>query len=237
VLIQIPSVITKEGSASTERQSFFKDFKEGLGLLRVVPVLLTIIILAMFLNFLIQPLGILLPYYVNTIHGGDISEYAIVSISMNAGMILGAIVTVIKKKWKHKILTTFIGIVILFLGYAYLSLVPTGFFIMMIIGLLIMGITLPIINTIFQTIEQTIVPPDKIGRVMSIDSTLSMMITPLGIVLTGILSVPLGVMNLFLYCGIFGVAISMATYLFTNIRHFEKEKKTISDVLSASDEL
>jgi DHA3 family macrolide efflux protein-like MFS transporter len=236
LLIQIPSVKTKEGSASTERQSFFKDFKEGLGLLRVVPVLLTIIILAMFLNFLIQPLGILLPYYVNTIHGGDISEYAIVSISMNAGMIVGAIVTVIKKKWKHKILTTFIGIVILFLGYAYLSLVPTGFFIMMIIGLLIMGITLPIINTIFQTIEQTIVPPDKIGRVMSIDSTLSMMITPLGIVLTGILSIPLGVMNLFLYCGIFGVAISMATYLFTNIRYFEKEKKTDSDVLSASDE-
>jgi DHA3 family macrolide efflux protein-like MFS transporter len=236
LLIQIPSAKTKESSTSTERQSFFKDFKEGLGLLRVVPVLLTIIILAMFLNFLIQPLAILLPYYVNTIHGGDISSYAIVSISMNAGMILGAIVTIIKKKWKHKILTTFIGIVILFLGYAYLALVPTGFFIMMIVGLLIMGITLPIINTIFQTIEQTIVPPDKIGRVMSIDSTLSMMITPLGIVLTGILSVPLGVMNLFLYCGIFGVAISMATYLFTNIRHFEKEKKTDSDSLRASDE-
>ena len=236
LLIQIPSVNTKESSASTERQSFFKDFKEGLGLLRVVPVLLTIIILAMFLNFLIQPLGILLPYYVNTIHGGDISSYAIVSISMNAGMILGAIVTVIKKKWKHKILTTFIGIVVLFLGYAYLALVPTGFFIMMIIGLLIMGITLPIINTIFQTIEQTIVPPDKIGRVMSIDSTLSMMISPIGIVLTGILSVPLGVMNLFLYCGIVGVAISIATYLFTNIRHFEKEKKTDIDTLNASDE-
>jgi len=236
LLIQIPSVNTKDISASTKRQSFFKDFKEGLGLLRVVPVLLTIIILAMFLNFLIQPLGILLPYYVNTIHGGDISEYAIVSISMNAGMVLGAIVTVIKKKWKHKILTTFIGIVVLFLGYAYLALVPTGFFIMMIIGLLIMGITLPIINTIFQTIEQTIVPPDKIGRVMSIDSTLSMMISPIGIVLTGILSVPLGVMNLFLYCGIVGVAISIATYLFTNIRHFEKEKKTDSDSLRASDE-
>ena len=236
LLIQIPSVNTKESSASTERQSFFKDFKEGLGLLRVVPVLLTIIILAMFLNFLIQPLGILLPYYVNTIHGGDISSYAIVSISMNAGMVLGAIVTVIKKKWKHKILTTFIGIVVLFLGYAYLALVPTGFFIMMIIGLLIMGITLPIINTIFQTIEQTIVPPDKIGRVMSIDSTLSMMISPIGIVLTGILSVPLGVMNLFLYCGIVGVAISIATYLFTNIRHFEKEKKTDIDTLNASDE-
>jgi MFS family permease len=190
----------------------------------------------MFLNFLIQPLGVLLPYYVNTLHGGTLNEFAIVSVSMNAGMILGAIVTTKKKNWNHKILTTFIGVVILFLGYAYLALIPTGFFIMMILGLLVMGITLPIINTIFQTIEQTIVPPDKIGRVMSIDSTLSMMISPIGIILTGLLSVPLGVTPLFLYCGIVGVAITIATYTFTNIRHFEKEKKTDSDTLSTSDE-
>jgi len=236
LLIQIPSVERKESSKSADKPSFFTDFKEGFVLLRSVPVLFTIIILAMFLNFLIQPLGVLLPYYVNTLHGGTLNEYAFVSISMNAGMILGAIVTTKKNKWSHKILTTFIGIIVLFLGYAYLALIPTGFFIMMVIGLLIMGITLPIINTIFQTIEQTIVPPDKIGRVMSIDSTLSLIISPLGIILTGILSVPLGVTTLFLFCGIIGVSISIATYLITNIRHFEKEKKTDSDTLSVSDE-
>jgi DHA3 family macrolide efflux protein-like MFS transporter len=234
LLIQIPSVESKEKSPSKEKGTFFKDFKEGFSLLTAIPALLTIMILAMFLNFLIQPLGVLLPYYVNTLHGGNISEYAIVSISMNAGMISGAIVTTIKKNWNHEILTTFIGIIILFTGYAYMALIPTGSFIMMMIGLFIMGLTLPVINTIFQTIEQTIVPPDKIGRVMSISAMLSMMITPVGVILTGILSVPLGVTNLFLYCGIIGVLITFATYLFTNIRHFEKEKKTVSDTLNAS---
>ncbi|MHA2289394.1 MAG: MFS transporter, partial [Promethearchaeota archaeon] len=193
LVIQIPSVERKESSKSADNPTFFTDFKEGFVLLRTIPVLFTIIILAMFLNFLIQPLSVLLPYYVNTIHGGNITEYAIVSVSMNAGAISGAVITSIKKKWNHKILITFIGIIVLFLGYGYLALIPTGFFIMMVVGLLIMGITLPIINTIFQTVEQTIVPPDKIGRVMSIDATLSMIISPLGIILTGILSVPLGV--------------------------------------------
>ena len=189
----------------------------------------------MFLNFLIRPLGVLLPYYVDTLHGGTISEYAIVSISMNAGMISGAIVTTIKKKWKHKILTTFFGIVIFFSGYGYLAFIPTGFFVMIIIGLIIMGITLPIINTIFQTIEQTIVSPDKVGRIMSIDRTLSMMISPLGVILTGVLSVSLGVTNLFLYCGIIGVFITIATYFFTNIRHFEKGNEAKSDKLEVTD--
>lgn len=174
---------------------------------------------------MIQPLGVLLPYYINTIHGGGIFVYAIVSISMNAGMILGAVVTTIKKQWNHKILTTFVGIVILFIGYAYLAFVPTGFFIMIIAGLFVMGINLPIINTIFQTIEQTAVPPDKIGRVMSIDQTLSMMIMPIGAILSGLFSEFLGLTNLFLYCGIFGILISIGTYLFTNIRHYDNEKK------------
>ncbi len=236
LLIQLPSANVKEVATSKEQQSFFSDFKEGLSLLKSIPVLITIIILAMFLNFLIQPLGTLLPYYVNKVHGGGITVYAIVSISMNFGMIAGAIVTIVKKNWKHKILTTFIGIVILFLGYAYLAFIPTGVFLMMIIGLIIMGVTLPIINTIFQTIEQTIVPPDKIGRVMSIDTTLSMIISPLGIILAGVLSVFLGVTTLFLVCGIIGVTISIATYLFTNIRHFEIEKKADLDTLRTSDE-
>lgn len=102
----------------------------------------------------------------------------------------------------------------------------------MIIATPIAGVlNLPIINTIFQTIEQTIVPPDKIGRVMSIDSTLSMMITPIGVILTGILSVLIGVTNLFLYC-----AITLATYVLTKIRHYDNEKDTVSDTLDTSDE-
>jgi predicted MFS family arabinose efflux permease len=122
------------------------------------------------------------------------------------------------------------------MGYAYLAFVPTGLFIMMMIGLFLMGINLPIINTIFQTIEQTIVPTDKIGRVMSIDSTLSMMITPVGVILAGVLSVLIGVTNLFLFSAIIGIAITLATYVFTNIRHYDNEKKIVIDTLNASDE-
>ena len=236
LIIKIPSVVSKESTTSKEKKSFFKDFKEGLSLLTRVPVLTTIIILAMFLNFLIQPLAVLLPYYVNTIHGGNISEYAIVSISLSAGTISGAVITTIKKNWNRKILSSFIGIAIVLIGYAYLAFVPTGFFIMMIIGLFLMGINLPIINTIFQTIEQTIVPPDKIGRVMSIDSTLSMIIMPIGVILTGVLSIPLGVNNLFLYSAILGIVITLAIYAFTNIRHYDNEKKEVTDTLNASDE-
>jgi MFS family permease len=88
-----------------------------------------------------------------------------------------------------------------------------------------MGFSLPIINTIFQTIIQTVVPPDKIGRVLSINSTLCMLMTPIGIILSGPFSVIFGITNLFLVCGIIGILITITTYLFSNIRHTDYERK------------
>ncbi|GAH07578.1 unnamed protein product, partial [marine sediment metagenome] len=42
--------------------------------------------------------------------------------------------------------------------------------------------------------------------------------------------------NLFLYCAIIGIAITLATYVFTKIRHYDNEKDTVSDTLDTSDE-
>jgi hypothetical protein len=63
-----------------------------------------------------------------------------------------------------------------------------------------------------------------------------MMITPVGVILAGVLSVLIGVTNLFLFSAIIGIAITLATYVFTNIRHYDNEKKIVIDTLNASDE-
>ena len=63
-----------------------------------------------------------------------------------------------------------------------------------------MGFMLPIVNTLYQTIQQIVIPHEKLGRVSSIDNTLSMVITPIGALLAGPLGELLGVANL-LYVG------------------------------------
>jgi len=49
----------------------------------------------------------------------------------------------------------------------------------------ITGMTLPIVNTIYMTIIQTVVPVDKMGRVSSVDQSLSMAIFPIGTLISG----------------------------------------------------
>jgi MFS family permease len=75
------------------------------------------------------------------------------------------------------------------------------------------------VNTLYQTIQQTVVPHEKLGRVGSIDSTFSMVITPVGALIAGPLGEFLGVANLFFICGILGVVVLVILYFFTSIRH------------------
>ncbi|MCK4380124.1 MAG: MFS transporter [Candidatus Lokiarchaeota archaeon] len=217
IIITIP--VVRDESEVKQKNGFIKDFKVGFIVLKSIPGLIILLFMGMLVNFFVQPLGTLLPYFINTIHGGLEFEYALVLIFLQAGVIGGAIIASIKKEWKHKIEVSFIGIGIVGIGYALLAFVPTGFFMLIGILLLIAGITLPIINTIFQTILQTNVPQDKLGRVTSIDSTLSAIITPLGAIIAGPIAVLIGIHSLFLFCAIAIILVTLMTYFFTGIRH------------------
>lgn len=217
LIITIP--VVRSESEVKQKNGFIKDFKVGFTVFKSIPGLIILLFMGMLVNFFVQPLGTLLPYFINTIHGGLEFEYALVLIFLQAGVMGGAIIASIKKEWKHKIEVSFIGIGIVGIGYALLAFVPTGFFMLIGILLLIAGITLPIINTIFQTILQTFVPQDKLGRVTSIDSTLSAIITPLGAIIAGPITVLIGIHSLFLFCAIAIIIVTLITYFFTGIRH------------------
>ncbi|MEE9376860.1 MAG: MFS transporter [Candidatus Lokiarchaeia archaeon] len=217
LIITIP--VVRSESEVKQKNGFIKDFKVGFIVFKSIPGLIILLFMGMLVNFFVQPLGTLLPYFINTIHGGLEFEYALVLIFLQAGVMGGAIIASIKKEWKHKIEVSFIGVGIIGIGYAFLTIVPTGFFMLIGILLLIAGITLPIINTIFQTILQTNVPQDKLGRVTSIESTLSAIITPLGAIIAGPITVLIGIHSLFLFCAIAIILVALITYFFTGIRH------------------
>ena len=84
---------------------------------------------------------------------------------VNAGVIVGALITSLKKSWSRKALIYFIGEYTIILCIGAVALTPLGFFPLIGIAMGLMGLIIPIINTIFQTVMQITVPPDKLGRV------------------------------------------------------------------------
>ncbi len=223
-MIRIPSVKKKlEGAKKT---SFKTDFKMGLIVVKTIPGLLSLMILAMFINFLIRPFNVLMPYYINVIHNGTASDLAVVLVFMQIGIILGSLITSLKKKWKNEVEIILVLTIILNIGYAILAFVPTGFFFLIGIGGCIFGFTISIIDSIYLTILQINVPTDKIGRVISIDHTVSMAITPIGAIISGPLAEIFGVNNLYLYCAFLGIIVVLIFWIFTDIKHLASEKKS-----------
>ena len=75
-----------------------------------------------------------------------------------------------------------------------------------------MGFLLPIGNTIYMTIIQTTVPNDKMGRVISIDHSISSLIAPFGALISGPLADAIGARTVFFLSSIIGVVATSYTW-------------------------
>ncbi|MHA2283140.1 MAG: MFS transporter [Promethearchaeota archaeon] len=236
LLIKIPSVRqNNEKEELVEKDSFLKEFRLGFKALKVIPGLLIMIILGMLTNFLIRPLVTLLPLFVSLTHGGGTLHYALSLAFLHGGTIIGAIATSIKKKWPHKIRIIFASTIIIMVGYLVIALAPKGLFFIIFMGGIVVGITMPLINSLFQTFMQTVVPKDKLGRVTSIDWFLSNLMSPIGVIISGPLALILGIPNLLIYSAIIGLIIPVSLWSFTKIRKLDYDdeaelKKIIEEV-------
>jgi DHA3 family macrolide efflux protein-like MFS transporter len=126
------------------------------------------------------------------------------------------------KGFRNKIAACVGSLVISLVGYAIVSFTPTGLFIFMAVAALIFAIPLPVANISVRTIIQSVVPLEMQGRVVSVVFSLASLATPLGMILSGSLATYVGTSNLFLGCSLIGIAVTVMSWFFTDIRHVEK---------------
>jgi len=216
LVIKIPKI--KREVSAVKKNSFLEDFKIGFRTLKSIPIVFMMLLISMFINFLFVPLNILMPYFIRYNHSGDPSNLAFVIAFMNGGMLLGALLTSIKKEWKHALFIYFgLEFILMMIGGIF-AITPYRLFLMMGIVVGIAGITIPILNTIYLTIMQLKVPTDKMGRLSSLDWAISSAITPIATIITGPLSEMIGVTNLFLSCSIIGMIITLILWWVAHIR-------------------
>jgi DHA3 family macrolide efflux protein-like MFS transporter len=219
-LIKIP--FNAKETRATEKTSFMREFKDGFIIVKAIPGLLSMIIFAMIFNFIFRPFGVLWPYFINIIHDGSVFHLAFLFGSIQVGNVIGSLITSIKKEWKNKIKINLIGEMVFFTFYLLIILAPYQNFYLMMVGGFLGAIIFPITVATYLTILQTVVPSDKIGRVISIDHTVSMAIAPIGALLVGPLADLMGVVNLLLASAIIGIINPIFLWFFTKIRYLDR---------------
>ncbi len=231
LLITIPNEAKSLKESDSEKESFIREFKEGFLVVKAVPGLLSMIVFAMIFNFINRPFNVLWPYFINVTHDGTALNLALLFGSMQIGRLIGSLITSIKKEWKHKIKINLIGATIFFAAYLLISIAPYRSFNLMMISGFLGAIIFPITVATYLTILQTVVPSDKIGRVMSIDHTISMAIAPIGALMAGPMAELIGINTLFSICAFIGIIYPVLLWFFTKIRYLDHPREDEVEVV------
>lgn len=168
--------------------SVWEDFKEGLRYVRRWPGLVTLLVMAMFLNMIIGPAFSLLPLLVREHFGGNALQLGWFISALGVGAVLGGLILGIWGGFKKKIHTTQMGLIGLSIGLGIIGLASGSMMIPAIGGILLVGITISITNGPINAILQSAVDPAMQGRVFTLVGSLASAMSPLGLILAGPIS-------------------------------------------------
>lgn len=221
LIVKIPE-IAKVVEKKVKETKFWYDFKEGINFIRNKKGLLALLGVFTGANLFITPLFTLMNLYVDVTLQGEVTNLAYTMAFFQAGMIISSLILVFWKGFEKKVLGVAGGIFVSYIGFLMISLTPVNWFWFMGIGMFIMGLTLPLMNLSSQFIWQTVVPSDKMGRVMSVRQTLAQISAPLGMILAGVIAETANAIRPVFWGSIVGgFAVLAISWFFTNMKHVQ----------------
>ncbi|MFX0182138.1 MAG: MFS transporter [Candidatus Hodarchaeota archaeon] len=227
VLITIPIIENHSTVAGLNGfKSFIRDFSDGLHIIRSKEGLLPLLFLITMITFLQIPIIVLGPFFVYSTHSGQVQDLAFIIAASQLGFLFSGILMLLKKDWNRKAFVIILGLYIQLFGYFMQVITPIGVFEFMAVGAFIFGAMLPIINAMFRTILQVIVPPELQGRVTAISSAMAGAILPIGMLASGPLAESLGIVELFLLAIASSLVILTFMWIFTDLKYADKGIET-----------
>ncbi|HET7035452.1 MAG TPA: MFS transporter [Thermomicrobiaceae bacterium] len=184
VALLVPAVAATQDAAQ-ERPSYLTELREGLHLLRLDRVLLPLFLAAAVVNFTVVPLvAVVLPVYARQVLGSAFELGAILS-AIGAGTLIGTIAYGIlaqRLPRYHTLLGALLAFALLLTG---LVLLPGFAITLLLLG--VAGLTVGPINPMIETMIQRRVPLELRGRIFGLLMAFASGISPLGIVIGGLL--------------------------------------------------
>ena len=215
------------------RPSLLQDIRAALTYIRSMPGFTAIIFMALFLNFLLVPTDSLLPLLVTKHFGKGAIDLGLLQSAMGVGIVAGGILISVWGGFKKKVVTSILGMIGLGLGVILIGLAPANFFLLAILGNVLLGLMIPMANGPLGALLQSVVRPDMQGRVMSLIGSGATAIAPLGLLIAGPFSDWLGIRIWFWAGGILCVLIAVTAFFRPVIMNMESHTE-ISQV-SASE--
>jgi MFS family permease len=200
------------------RQSFLADARDGLLEVARRPWLRVTLAVDAVTNFAIAPYLVLGPVVVRE-HLGGASDWGLMMTAAAAGGIIGGALAL---RWQPPRPLVPAYLLILLLPVALLMLVPPLPLAVLMLGSAGFTLSIVLANTFWTTMEQQHVPNEALGRVDSISWMVSLVIMPIGFVVTGPVSDAIGVRETLIAAAVIGTASPLAALASSSVRDLRR---------------
>ena len=158
-----------------------REFRDGLDAIGRSPVLKAISLPVLFTTFFYVPVGSLFPLMVNSHFGGGAWHASLVEVLFAGGMLVASLLLGVWGGYKNPFMMIMASIGAL--GLALVGsglLMPSGFLAFAALSF-VMGMTGSFFSVPYFAVIQGAVPPEKLGRVISLLSSLMALAIPVGL--------------------------------------------------------
>ncbi|MCI4373142.1 MAG: MFS transporter [Thermoplasmata archaeon] len=176
-------------------RSFRREFGEGVQYMRAHRPVLEATFGFLPANFLLTMVISFFVVYAATVYGGDVAAYGYIVAALAAGAVFGALA--VPRMRARRFAGLLMGAGVLAQGGTVILLYVGRSLPVSLAGALGAGITIGLINTVYYSTMQAIVPNEILARVLSIDSVGAFVAIPAGLIVGGLLASSHGI--LFVY--------------------------------------
>jgi DHA3 family macrolide efflux protein-like MFS transporter len=228
LFIEIPS--QKKKKEIKEKLPFKAEFSAGISFILNKPGLFPLVLLFSVLNFLFNPLIVLLPMFVIQTHAKGKDEIAFMMVLLQIGYIVGSILMMVWKGFNKKIVGTMFAMVGIFLGMLIITIIPpnTDYFYLIGLGFAIVGLTLVVLNTTILTLYHSVIPPDKLGQFTAVRRTIIWFTIPVSSLLSGTIAEFLDIRLIFFSCIVVGLLAIGYSWFMTKLPELDQSMATPS---------
>lgn len=217
---QPPRAAVAEGQPGP---TLVQDMLDGLRYVRGWPGLMIVMVMAMVLNFLINPAFALLPLLVTRHFGGGALELSWMSSSWSVGILVGGVLLSTWGGFRSRMLTTLVGVIAQGAGLVLLALTPPQAFWLGVGALLFAGVMNAFCNGPLFAMLQSVVAPEMQGRIFTLLGSLASLMAPLGLAIAGPLSDLVGPQPWFGVGGAACIVLGIVAFGMPSVMNIERQ--------------
>ncbi|MEA3334629.1 MAG: MFS transporter [Chloroflexota bacterium] len=221
LVIDVPQPPKTEEPLPADKPSVLADVKMGLRYVWSWPGLMIIMVMAMVINFTVNPAFTLLPILVVDNYDGTAWHLGGMEAAFGIGVVLGGLVLGAWGGFRKRVHTALFGLIGMGVGITMLGVLPAGAFILGMLALFIAGVMNPITNGPIMALMQAEVAPDMQGRVFTLLGSASMAMTPLSLAVAGPIADAFGVQLWYLLGGLTCIIMGVGAFFIPALNTLE----------------